>query len=223
MVKILRQNVEAMFTGIVQCQGTIIAYKGDESFRTLIVSVPNEYLQQLNIGASIAINGVCLTVTQYETPINDVVGQVQFDVIDETLEKTNLSKLKMGDKVNFERSVTFGTELGGHIVSGHIHDTAKVTKIEKNEDNCRIALSLSPKWMKFILHKGFVSVNGCSLTVGNVFEDGFELHLIPETLAITNLGQVTVGDMINIEVDQQTYSIVQTVERYLNNQMNKNI
>lgn len=208
-----------MFTGIVQTKASVISYDGNDQFRTIILSVASEYLEQLNTGASIAINGVCLTVTSFEAHINDVVGQVQFDVIDETLEKTNLSQIKVGDKVNFERSMTFGTELGGHIVSGHIHAKAKITDIRYNQDNCKIALRVDSEWMKYILHKGFVAVNGCSLTVGEVRDNGFDLHLIPETLSITNIGDSQIGDDLNIEVDQQTYSTVQTVERYLKYQM----
>ena len=207
-----------MFTGIVQAKATVISFVGDQSFRTLTVSVPCEHLERLNVGASIAINGVCLTVTQFEDHINDVVGQVQFDVIDETLEKTNLKYIHQGHKVNFERSVTFGTEIGGHIVSGHIHDSAVVSNIFTSENNLKLTLSLDAHWMRFILHKGFVTVNGCSLTVGEVYDNGFDLHLIPETLALTNLGDAEVGHALNIEVDQQTYSIVQTVERYLKTQ-----
>lgn len=154
-------------------------------------------------------------MTQFEAHVNDVVGQVQFDVIDETLIKTNLSQIQVGYKVNFERSMTFGTELGGHIVSGHIHSKGKITDIKYNQDNCKMSVRVDKEWMKYILHKGFVSVNGCSLTVGNVRDNGFDLHLIPETLNITNLGKVQIGDDLNIEVDQQTYSTVQTVERYM--------
>lgn len=204
-----------MFTGIVQTKATVISFEGHEKFKTLTLSVASEYLERLNIGASIAINGVCLTVTQFEDHVSDVVGQVQFDVIDETLDKTNLGFIKQGHKVNFERSVTFGTELGGHIVSGHIHDTAQLVDKVESPNNVKFRLSLAPKWMKYVLHKGFISVNGCSLTVGEVYDDGFELHLIPETLNITNLDEVPVSGFVNIEVDQQTYTTVQAVERYL--------
>ena len=127
------------------------------------------------------------------------------DVINETLDKTNLKYIKVGYKVNFERSMTFGTELGGHIVSGHIQTTAKITDILYEQNNCQMSLRLDPQWMKYILHKGFVSINGCSLTIGETKENGFELHLIPETLNITNLGKIKIGDEVNIEVDQQTF------------------
>ncbi|NVK23985.1 MAG: riboflavin synthase subunit alpha [Gammaproteobacteria bacterium] len=212
-----------MFTGIVQTKASVISFEGDSAFRTLTVSLPCEYLNQLSIGASIAINGVCLTVTQFEDHVNDVVGQVQFDVINETLEKTNLKDVQVGHKVNFERSMTFGTELGGHIVSGHIQTTAKLTDINYNNNNCQMSLRLDSQWMKYVLHKGFVSINGCSLTVGEVSDYGFELHLIPETLNITNLGMLKIGDYVNIEVDQQTFSTVQTVERYMKKHFAKNV
>ncbi|QTH64307.1 riboflavin synthase subunit alpha [Psychrosphaera ytuae] len=211
-----------MFTGIVQTKATVVSISGDDSFKTICLSVGREHLERLTIGASIAINGCCLTVTKFETQMNDVVGQVYFDVIDESLQKTNLGKLRQGSLVNFERSVTFGTEIGGHIVSGHIHATAKVIKSESHGSNWIMTLELSPKWMKYVLHKGFVSVNGCSLTVGDVTESTFNLHLIPETMNITNLGEYVPGDEINIEVDQQTYTTVQTVERYLKS-INKNL
>ena len=204
-----------MFTGIVETKATVVSISGDNSFKTICLSVGKDHLEKLNTGASIAINGCCLTVTKFETQANDVVGQVYFDVIDESLQKTNLGNLKQGSLVNFERSVTFGTEIGGHIVSGHIHDTAVLVRSEPVGKNWIMTLELSPNLMKYVLHKGFVSVNGCSLTVGDVTQSTFNLHLIPETMQITNLGEYGVGDRINIEVDQQTYTTVQTVERYL--------
>lgn len=204
-----------MFTGIVQSKATLVSIEEKQQFKTFVFSVQAQYLAHLTIGASIAINGVCLTVTRFEVNQNDVVGSVYFDVIDETLRVTNLSMLKQRDIVNFERSVTFGTEIGGHIVSGHIHTMAQIQEIQKSEDNCAMRLSLPGKLMKYVLHKGFIAINGISLTVGEVFEDGFMVHLIPETLSVTNLGQCQKGDKVNIELDQQTYTIVKTVERVL--------
>ena len=101
------------------------------------------------------------------------------------------------------------------MVSGHVHTRATLTELTKTDTNCRMRLTLDPRWMKYILHKGFVAVNGCSLTVGEVFEDGFALYLIPETLSITNLGEAVVGTVFNIEIDSQTQTIVDTVERVL--------
>ncbi|KPV95287.1 Riboflavin synthase [Pseudoalteromonas sp. P1-9] len=204
-----------MFTGIVQTKASVVSVSKSGEIMRLVLSTPNAYLNHLDIGASISINGCCLTVVEYELGHKDVVGQVHFDVIDESLKLTNLGKLKQGEKVNFERSVTFGTELGGHIVSGHIHTVAKLTRIEREQDNCAMFLSLPEKWLKYINYKGFISVNGCSLTVGEVTHNGFYLHLIPETLEVTNLGLAHIGSEFNIEVDQQTYTIVETIERYM--------
>lgn len=207
-----------MFTGIVQTQATVVSKVLNEGVIRLVVSVGDEYVKHLDLGASIAINGCCLTVVKVELSNHDVVAQVHFDVIDETLALTNLGELELGSLVNYERSVTFGTELGGHIVSGHIHCAAQINQIIKVQSNCKIQLSLPKKWQKYVIYKGFVAINGASLTVGEVDEHGFWLHLIPETLAITNLGSAQVGDKLNIEVDQQTYTIINTVENYLRHQ-----
>lgn len=207
-----------MFTGIVQTKGTVVSVNCLNNLTQLVVSTSKEWLQELTTGASIAINGVCLTVTHSEQSEQTGVGQVSFDVIDETLKLTNLVDIKQGDQVNIERSVTFGTEIGGHIVSGHIQTLAVVTDINRTEQNCQMRLQVPSEWMDYILYKGFVAVNGLSLTVGQVFESGFYIHLIPETLAITNLSEVVVGDKLNIEIDQQTFTIVKTVHRILSDQ-----
>lgn len=207
-----------MFTGIVQTQATVISNNYQHSVMRLVLAVAPQYIAKVELGASIAINGCCLTVVKVQHTTEQALAEVYFDVIDETLQLTNLGKLTSGSTVNFERSMTFGTELGGHIVSGHIHCVAQVKNIIHTDGNCKIQLSLPAKWQKYVLYKGFVSVNGASLTVGEVDESGFWLHLIPETLAITNIGQASLGDALNIEVDQQTYTIINTVENYLRQQ-----
>ena len=204
-----------MFTGIIQTAASVISTNLNGGVMRLVLSVDAEYLKHLNIGASIAINGCCLTVVEFEVNAHDVVGQASFDVIEETLKLTNLGSLERGSRVNLERSVTFGTELGGHNVSGHIHCTADIEQFVTEENNCKILLSLPSQWLKYIVYKGFVCINGASLTVGDMTESGFWLYLIPETLSITNLGSAKVGDKLNIEVDQQTYTIVNTVENYM--------
>lgn len=205
-----------MFTGIVQTQAKVSAVDEKDQFRQLVLNTPVRYLQNIEIGASIAINGCCLTVTAFEEQGDE--GVVRFDVIDETLRLTNLGGLEPGALVNFERSLTVGRELGGHIVSGHIHCTAEVTERVDTANNCRLFLRVPPQWMEYILAKGFVAVDGASLTVGEVTQEGFWLHLIPETLAVTTLGQANIGTQLNIEVDQQTMTIVQTVKRVLEQQ-----
>ena len=200
-----------MFTGIVQTKAELTAVADKAAFRQLTLKPGAAHLQNLSRGASIAINGVCLTVTDFDSN----AGWVCFDVIAETLSKTNLGQLSVGDAVNFERSLSFGSELGGHIVSGHIQTTATITTVDKSANNCAMRLTLAPEYMRYILSKGFIAVEGCSLTVGETYADGFSLYLIPETLSITTLGQKQPGDRLNIELDQQTQTIVQTVERIM--------
>ncbi|USE69064.1 riboflavin synthase [Pseudoalteromonas maricaloris] len=207
-----------MFTGIVQTKATVVSAKQVDNILKLVISVGAEYLDKLTLGASIAINGCCLTVVHFEQPENDVVGQVCFDVIDETLRLTNLGEVQRGSQVNFERSMTFGTELGGHIISGHIQTSANISEIHRNEGNCRMHVALPEVWHKYVMYKGFIAVNGASLTVGELDHTGFWLHLIPETLTLTNLGMMRVGDTVNIEIDQQTYTIINTVENYMKKQ-----
>ncbi|MBY6016530.1 riboflavin synthase subunit alpha [Halomonas denitrificans] len=198
-----------MFTGIVTTTAPIVAIEERDQLRTLVVALEDRERENLEIGASVANNGVCLTVTKLED------NKVFFDVMEETLRLTNLEFVEVGSRVNIERSLVFGKEVGGHVVSGHVHTRATLTELTKTDTNCRMHLTLDPRWMKYILHKGFVAVNGCSLTVGEVFEDGFALYLIPETLSITNLGDAVIGTVFNIEIDSQTQTIVDTVERVL--------
>ena len=206
-----------MFTGIVQTQALVDAIEdksnAQDEFRHLRLKVNPKYLQNLEIGASIAVNGCCLTVVEFYEA--DAQGFAHFDVINETLRLTNLGAVQVGDQVNFERSLTVGRELGGHIVSGHIHCTGVVSARNDTEHNCSMRIDVPEQWMEYILAKGFVAVDGASLTVGETDATGFWLHLIPETLAVTTLGRVQVGDTVNIEADQQTITTVETVKRVL--------
>jgi riboflavin synthase len=202
-----------MFTGIVQSTAIVEQIEDRPGFRQLRLQLPNKFLQQLSQGASISVNGTCLTVTAFDGVAEP--GWVQFDLIDETLRLTNLGQLTIGSAVNFERSLTLGSELGGHILSGHIQTQAEVLQIVETEHNWAIELQLAVEWQPYVFSKGFIAIDGISLTVGTVTEGRFWLHIIPETLAITNLGSKQRGDRVNIEIDQQSYTIVQTVERLL--------
>ena len=201
-----------MFTGIVQTQAKVLSAIYDNHALKLTITVNSAYIENLQIGASIAINGTCLTVIQFESLGNDQAS-IMFDVIDETLRVTNLNHLNIHDSINLERSLKVGDEIGGHMVSGHIHLQASVNQIELSPENCKITFSCKPIWMKYILPKGFITINGTSLTVGKVGEADFCVHLIPETLKITNLGKLNKSDLVNIELDQQTVTIVDTIER----------
>jgi len=140
---------------------------------------------------------------------------VTFDIMQETLALTTLGKKKLGDLVNIERSAKYGDEIGGHVMSGHISCIAKIVEINKTETNCQMILAMPIEFMKYILYKGFIGIDGASLTVGNVNNTGFDIHLIPETLSITTLKDKKIGDLVNIEIDAQTQAIVDTVERVL--------
>jgi riboflavin synthase len=224
------QTIQSLFTGIVQGKATIQRISsptsktmdwgdGDKAYslRTFTVAFPpsSEHgdMESVQIGASIALNGTCLTVTETELEGNTA----NFDVIDETLRRTNLGSLREGCSVNFERSARVGDEIGGHTVSGHVQTTASISRLETTDGSTRMDFELSDtSWKKYILQKGFVSVDGCSLTVGETSDTGFCVYLIPETLRVTVLGEKGVGDMVNIEIDTQTQAIVDTVERVLN-------
>jgi len=200
-----------MFTGIVQGTARIQSINGSEKLKSFSFKFPPDSLCSLQRGASIAINGTCLTVTQF----NAEALTACFDVMNETLLTTNLNTLKIGDDVNFERAAKIGDEIGGHLMSGHIHACVTVNRIVHAEGNCTIYFDMPQPYHAYLLEKGFVGLNGCSLTLGEVRADEFCVHLIPETLALTIFGQTKEGDLVNLEIDHQTQCIVDTVERVL--------
>lgn len=198
-----------MFTGIVQGKATVITTELKDQFMQLTLELPEAHSANFQNGASIAVNGTCLTITDFKD------NRVQFDLIMETLRVTNLGTLKPGDTVNFERAARIGDEIGGHLLSGHIHTQVKICQIEKPEDNRIVWFEADPQWIRYILPKGFVALNGCSLTIGEVEGNRFNVFLIPETLSVTTFGTAEVGNQINLEVDSQTQAVVDTVERYM--------
>lgn len=199
-----------MFTGIVQGTAKIVSIEEKDLFRTHVAELPEELLPGLALGASVAHNGCCLTVTAIEG------NRVSFDLIKETLRVTNLGDLQEGDIVNIERAAKFSDEIGGHLMSGHIMTTAEICKIIQSENNREVWFKIQdPAQMKYILHKGFVGIDGISLTVGEVTKSKFCVYLIPETLERTTLGVKKLGHRVNIEIDPHTQAIVDTVERVL--------
>ena len=202
----------AMFTGIVQSKAQVFTLNIQNNLMELTISCDPIFIESLVIGASVAINGVCLTAVEFgELKIGHAF--IKFDVIDETLAVTNLGVLELGSFVNLERSLKAGDEIGGHMVSGHIHCQAFVSHIVKMPENCAITFEVNKKWQEYLFSKGFVAINGCSLTLGNVTDNQFTVHFIPETLSRTNIGLLTLGDNVNIEFDQQTVTIVETVKK----------
>lgn len=199
-----------MFTGIVQGTAPVVSIDEKSNFRTHVVKFPQELLPDLELGASVAHNGCCLTVTKVEGDL------VSFDLMKETLRITNLGDVAVGSVVNLERAAKFNDEIGGHLMSGHIICTAEIVKILTSENNRQIWFKMpNPELMKYVLHKGFIGIDGISLTIGEVTKSRFCVHLIPETLQRTTLGVKRLGDKLNIEIDPQTQAVVDTVERVL--------
>lgn len=199
-----------MYTGIVQGQCEVLSVEVVDGVGTLVVDL-EALAEGLELGASVSINGVCLTVTGVEG------AEVAFNVIGETFASSNLGAVAAGDRVNVERSLKFGDELGGHILSGHIADTVTVAEIEADGANRTMWFDVAPPHMRYLLWKGWVALDGASLTVSRVDRGAnrIAVSLIPETLARTTLGRVTVGDRVNLEIDAQTQAIVTTVEDLL--------
>ncbi|MDE9453905.1 riboflavin synthase subunit alpha [Xenorhabdus bovienii] len=199
-----------MFTGIIQGKAPIVAIDEKAHFRTHIVKFPAELLSGIETGASVSHNGCCLTVTNIDSNL------ISFDLMKETLRLTNLGDLNVGDLVNLERAAKFGDEIGGHLMSGHVITMAEIAKIFTSENNHEIWFRIHDKQlMKYILHKGFIGIDGISLTIGDVVNNRFCVHLIPETLGRTTLGKKRLGQKVNIEIDPQTQAIVDTVERVM--------
>lgn len=191
-----------MFTGIVAKLVPVVAVEKHSHWLKYAIEIHEQ--ENLSLGASISVDGVCQTVVAIQG------SYVWFDVIQETLEKTTLSDLQLGQLVNIERAARFGDEIGGHFVSGHVYGTATILKIEEN----RYTLGCPPEWMKYFFKKGFVAIDGVSLTIVDVnLEGSFTVHLIPETLSRTTLGIKRAGSRVNIELDSQTQTIVETIER----------
>lgn len=198
-----------MFSGIVQGTGKISKISTKQDSITIEITPPKNFTKSLQKGASVSVNGVCLT------SLDKGLKKMKFDVITETLTRTNLKNLKKGSIVNLERSIKANSEIGGHLMSGHIHFSGKVKKILNKKNTKDIIVNFPKKYNEYIFEKGYIGVNGCSLTLGKVNNDSFYIHLIPETLSITNLDKLAVGSLINIEIDQNTISIVETVKKTL--------
>ena len=179
-----------MFTGIVQETGVIVSATGKGL--TIAASASLKGIQE---GGSIAVNGVCLTVTRYDPQ------SFTAEVIPETLKRTNLGLVKPGDKVNLERPLAFNGEIGGHLVQGHIDDTGTVTQVAREGESILMTFQAKPEVMRYIVPKGFIAVDGTSLTVTTKDARSFGVALIGYTLQHTILVERNPGDAVNLEVD----------------------
>ena len=200
-----------MYTGIVQALLPVTEVEELAGLKRFHLDFLDELLQGLELGASVGLNGVCLTVTAMEG------ARVTFEAIAETLRITNLSGVAARTLVNIERSAKEGVEVGGHGLAGHSVATAPIISVSTSENNRRLTFRGEADWLKYVFDKGFLALNGASLTVADLDRDGttFSVNLIPETLRRTNFANLREGDEVNVEVDQQTQAIVDTVERVL--------
>lgn len=198
-----------MFTGLVEGQGTVrqIASLSVGLRLSIAPDASCFSASEAAIGDSICICGCCLTVVA----IHD--GLLDFEAGTETLSKTNLGQFVIGSRVNLERSLRADARLGGHIVQGHVDGVAKVTKIDRNGDWVDMWFAPAPEQLRLLVTKGSVAIDGISLTVVNVTHDQFSVALIPHTLQVTTLGNVAVGDVVNIENDVLGKYVDQLLER----------
>ena len=183
-----------MFTGLIEEIGVVRGLS--RSYKSLKLSINKPFsFNDVSIGESVSLNGACLTIAKLDKEL------ITFDVIEESLGRTNLGDLKKGDKVNLERAIKIGQRMGGHFVTGHIDYKAQIKRVDINKDNAKLEITLPQEYKRYVVPKGSISVDGVSLTVGEAFSDRFLVYLIPHTLEGTTLGLRRKGDIVNIEVD----------------------
>lgn len=199
-----------MYTGIVQGLEKVVDIQKGNGFITLVVSDQQGFFNDVFIGASVAIDGVCLTVTTIDT----AQQHIHFDISDVTLALTTLKDVQIGDEVNIERSAKVGAENGGHNLYGHIEGTATVARLERRGETLHVDLTIPAGNIKYFFLKGFIGLNGCSLTINRVDRALGEISvdLIPETLRLTTWKNIQPGDEVNYEIDQMTRTLVDTLE-----------
>ena len=196
-----------MFTGLVEGLGTVGRTEPSGSGRRLVITPPDEMHSggRPNLGDSIAVNGCCLTIVELAE------GDWSFDVGEESLNRTNLGALKVGDAVNLERALAVGSRLGGHFVQGHVDGRGSILSIQPDGEWITMRFALPKALSRYLVEKGSIAVDGISLTVVEALEDQFSVMLIPHTLSATTLGRRKAGDVVNLEVDM----LAKYVERLL--------
>ena len=200
-----------MFTGIVQGIASVAQITDKEGLRSFTLDFPEGFCQDLEIGASVACDGVCLTVTALKGDT-----QADFDVMQQSLNLTTLGGLGQGGRLNVERAAKDGAEIGGHPLSGHVDFMATIASLRQPANNHVIRFAVPAPWMRYIFAKGYIAVNGASLTVAEAGREAdgsgwFEVWLIPETLRMTTFGEKGVGAQVHIEIERQTQVVVDTV------------
>lgn len=205
-----------MFTGIVQGVATLAAITDRPGLRSLELAFPAGFDAGLEIGASVACDGVCLTVTERPAP-----DRARFDVMQQSLGLTTLGGFAVGDRINVERAARDGAEIGGHPISGHVDCVGQLLAIRQPENNHVLRIGVPASHMRYVFAKGYIAINGASLTVAEASraERWFEVWLIPETLRMTTFGAKRVGDALNIEIERGTQVVVDTVRDALDERL----
>ncbi|HST16112.1 MAG TPA: riboflavin synthase [Gaiellaceae bacterium] len=183
-----------MFTGLIREVGMVAALDAGGDGLRLTIEAP-ETARDAQLGDSIALSGVCLTV------VDRTDGRLAFDAVPETLSRTSLKTLEPGSRVNVEPALRAGDPLGGHYVQGHVDGVGSIRSVEPEGDGRRIWVDAPADLLRYVVEKGSVAVEGTSLTIADLDDRGFAIALIPHTLAETTLGALTAGDLVNLEVD----------------------
>ena len=204
-----------MFTGIVQGVATVAELVDRPGLRSFRLAFPAGFGEGLAIGASVSVDGVCLTATALHGGGSHVQA-ADFDVMQQSLQLTSLATLDRGSRVNVERAARDGAEIGGHPLSGHVDVMGRISEIRRPDNNHVLRIALPAPWMRYVFAKGYIAVNGASLTVAEAARqsDGsgwFEVWLIPETLRMTTFADKPVGALLNVEIERQTQVFVDTL------------
>ncbi|MEN3111399.1 riboflavin synthase subunit alpha [Uliginosibacterium paludis] len=204
-----------MFTGIVKGVAEVVALERKAGLLTVELAFPQDFAEGIEIGASVAVDGCCLTVTRHSA------GRAVFDVMQESLARTTLLDLELGGQVNVERAARDGAEIGGHPLSGHIDCTAHIVSIDTPDNNKVMRFQLPAEWARYVFAKGYIAVNGCSLTVSDMDRASgrFSVWFIPETLRATTFDAKQVGEAVNIEIERATQVTVDTIRSYLDERL----
>lgn len=183
-----------MFTGIVEETGTVVSFTEQKNAWRLVLEA-HVVTQGLQMGDSVAVNGCCLTVVAFTE------DRIEFDLLAESVRLTSIAGVEAGGKVNLERALLPSTRMGGHFVSGHVDGTGLIETIEPRGKDFYLRIKPDAEWLRYIVHKGCITIDGISLTVAAVDESGFEIWLIPHTMEVTNLHTKRNGDRVNLEFD----------------------
>ncbi len=207
-----------MFTGILQGTASVVGLEKTEGLGIVALEFEDEFCTDLQVGASVSVDGVCLTATKILSN-----RCVSFDVIWQSLYVTTLKNLELGLLVNVERAAKDGAEVGGHYISGHVDFSAEILHISHPHNNHVLRINIPPHWGKYIFSKGYLAINGASLTVSDVSreESWFEIWLIPETLRVTNFCIKKAGHYVNVEVERSTQVLVDTVRSTIEENFNR--